>query len=103
MKSDLEIAQEAVMKPIIEIAEQIGLSEDDIEYYGKYKAKINLGVLDKLKDKTDGKYIDVTAITPTPLGEGKTVINIGLTQALAKIGKNVISTLREPSMGRFSG
>ena len=71
MKSDLEIAQEAKMKPIKEIAEQIGLSEDDIEYYGKYKAKINLEVLDKLKDKPDGKYIDVTAITPTPLGEGR--------------------------------
>jgi formate--tetrahydrofolate ligase len=103
MKSDLEIAQEAKMKPIIEIAEQIGLSEEDIEYYGKYKAKISLDVLDKLKNKPDGKYIDVTAITPTPLGEGKTVINIGLSQALAKIGKNIISTLREPSMGPVFG
>jgi formate--tetrahydrofolate ligase len=103
IKSDLEIAQEAKMKPIKEIAEQIGLTEDDIEYYGKYKAKISLDVLDKLKGNPDGKYIDVTAITPTPLGEGKTVINIGLTQALAKIGKNVISTLREPSMGPVFG
>jgi formyltetrahydrofolate synthetase len=91
------------MKPIIEIAKQIGLDEDDIEFYGKYKAKIKLEVLDKLKDRPNGKYIDVTAVTPTPLGEGKTVINIGLTQALAKIGKNVISTLREPSMGPVFG
>ncbi len=103
MKSDLEIAQEAKMKPIIEIAKQIGLNEDDIELYGKYKAKIKLEILDKLKDRPNGKYIDVTATTPTPLGEGKTVINIGLTQALAKIGKNVISTLREPSMGPVFG
>ena len=75
------------MKPIIEIAKQIGLEEDDIEYYGKYKAKIKLEVLDKLKDRPMGKFIDITAITPTPLGEGKTVMNIGLTQGLAKIGK----------------
>ena len=103
MKSDLEIAQEAKLKPIIEIAKEIGLSEDDIELYGKYKAKIKLEVLEKFKDRPNGKYIDVTAITPTPLGEGKTVINIGLTQALAKIGKKVISTLREPSMGPVFG
>jgi formate--tetrahydrofolate ligase len=103
MKSDLEIAQEAKLKPIKEIAESIGLTEDDIEYYGKYKAKIKLEILDRLKDRPNGKYIDVTATTPTPLGEGKTVINIGLTQALAKIGKNVISALREPSMGPVFG
>lgn len=103
MKSDLEIAQEAEMKPIIEIAKSIGLEEDDIELYGKYKAKISLSVLEKFRDRPNGKYIDVTAITPTPLGEGKTVINIGLTQALAKIGKRVISTLREPSMGPVFG
>jgi len=91
------------MKPIIEIAKQIGLTEDDIELYGKYKAKIKLEVLNKLKDRPNGKYIDITAVTPTPLGEGKTVMNIGLTQGLAKIGKNVISTLREPSMGPVFG
>jgi formate--tetrahydrofolate ligase len=101
--SDLDIAQAAVMKPIVEIAQQIGLTEDDIELYGKYKAKIKLEVLEKLKDRPTGKYIDVTAVTPTPLGEGKTVMNIGLTQGLAKIGKNVISTLREPSMGPVFG
>jgi formate--tetrahydrofolate ligase len=99
----LIIAQAAVMKPIVEIAKQIGLTEDDIELYGKYKAKIKLEVLEKLKDRPSGKYIDVTAVTPTPLGEGKTVMNIGLTQGLAKIGKNVISTLREPSMGPVFG
>ncbi len=103
MKSDLEIAQEAKLKPIVEIAKKIGLNEDDIELYGKYKAKIKLEVLEKLKNNPNGKYIDVTATTPTPLGEGKTVINIGLTQALAKIGKKVISTLREPSMGPVFG
>jgi formate--tetrahydrofolate ligase len=91
------------MKPIIEIAKQIGLTEDDIELYGKYKAKIKLEVLDKLKNNPEGKFIDITAVTPTPLGEGKTVMNIGLTQGLAKIGKNVISTLREPSMGPVFG
>jgi len=91
------------MKPIVEIAKQIGLTEDDIELYGKYKAKIKLEVLDRLKDRPNGKYIDITAVTPTPLGEGKTVMNIGLTQGLAKIGKNVISTLREPSMGPVFG
>ena len=80
MKSDLEIAQEAKLKPIIEIAKSIGLDEDDIEFYGKYKAKIKLEILEKLKERPKGKYIDVTATTPTPLGEGKTVINIGLTQ-----------------------
>ncbi len=101
--SDLEIAQAAKMKPIIEIAQQIGLTEDDIELYGKYKAKIKLEVLNKLRDRPNGKYIDITAVTPTPLGEGKTVMNIGLTQGLAKIGKKVISTLREPSMGPVFG
>jgi len=103
MKSDLEIAQEATMRPIIDVARELGLSEDDIELYGKYKAKIKLEVLDKLKDRPNGKYIDVTAVTPTPLGEGKTVINVGLSQALRLIGKNVICALREPSMGPVFG
>jgi len=80
MKSDLEIAQEATMRPIIDVAKELGLSEDDIEFYGKYKAKIKLDVLEKFKDRPDGKYIDVTAVTPTPLGEGKTVINVGLSR-----------------------
>jgi formate--tetrahydrofolate ligase len=103
MKSDLEIAQETKLKPIIEIAESIGLSEDDLEPYGKYKAKVLLEVMDRLKDKPSGKYIDVTAITPTPLGEGKTVTTIGLSMALNKIGKNTITCIRQPSLGPVFG
>lgn len=103
VKSDLEIAQEAKMKPIVEIAEGIGLSEDDIELYGKHKAKVFLGVLQRLKDRPNGKYIDVTAITPTPLGEGKTVTTIGLSMALNKIGKKTITAIRQPSLGPVFG
>ncbi|MBO8137006.1 MAG: formate--tetrahydrofolate ligase [Desulfotomaculum sp.] len=101
--SDLEIAQAHNMKPIIEIAEKMGLTEDDIDTYGRYKAKIKLEVLEKFADRPQGKLIDVTAITPTPLGEGKTVTTIGLTQGLGKIGKNVTATLRQPSMGPVFG
>ncbi|MDO7788030.1 formate--tetrahydrofolate ligase [Desulforamulus aquiferis] len=101
--SDLEIAQAHKMTPITEIAAKIGLGEDDIDLYGKYKAKINLDVLRKFKDHPMGKLIDITAITPTPLGEGKTVTTIGLTQGLGKIGKKVITTLRQPSMGPVFG
>ncbi len=102
--SDLEIAQAAEILPIVEIAKKMGLKEDEIDLYGKYKAKIDFEkVLERLKDKPNGKYIDVTAITPTPLGEGKTVTSIGLTESLAKIGKNVVLTLREPSMGPVFG
>ena len=103
MLSDLGIAQAAKLNPIIEIAEQLGLKEDDLDLYGKYKAKVSLKVMDRLKDKSDGHYITVTAITPTPLGEGKTVTNIGLAMALNKIGKKAINTLREPSMGPVFG
>lgn len=101
--SDLEIAQSAKLKPVTEIARQIGIKEDELELYGKYKAKISLSILDRLKDKPQGKYIDVTAVTPTPLGEGKTVTTIGLSLGLAKLGKNVITTLRQPSMGPVFG
>jgi formate--tetrahydrofolate ligase len=107
LKSDLEIAQEAEIKPIVEIAAKIGLTEDDLDMYGKYKAKIKLDVMDRLKDNPDGKLIDVTAITPTPLGEGKTVTLIGVSMAMAKLakemGKTVITTIREPSMGPVFG
>ncbi len=103
MKSDLEIAQEATLKPIVEIAEEMGLREDEIELYGKYKAKISLDVLSRKELNPNVKYIDVTAITPTPLGEGKTVTTIGLGQALAKLGKKTIITLRQPSMGPVFG
>ena len=103
MKSDIEIAQAAEMKHIREIAEPVGLGEDDLELYGNYKAKINLDVIEKLKDRPDGKYIDVTAITPTPLGEGKTVTTIGLAMALNKIGKKAITCIRQPSLGPVFG
>ncbi len=102
--SDLEIAQAAELLPIVEIAGKMGLEEDEIDLYGKYKAKIDFErFLERVKDKPDGKYIDVTAITPTPLGEGKTVTSIGLTESLAKIGKNVVLALREPSLGPVFG
>jgi len=101
--SDLEIAQAAEMKPITEIAKDFGLEEDEIELYGKYKAKVSLNVLERLKDRPNGKYIDVTAITPTPLGEGKTVTTIGLSQGLGYIGKKVFTCIRQPSMGPTFG
>ena len=101
--SDIEIAQEAKMRPIIEYAKELGLSEDDLDLYGKYKAKVHLDVLDKFKDRPQGKYIDVTAITPTPLGEGKTVTTIGLSQGLHYIGKKVMTCIRQPSQGPTFG
>ena len=102
--SDIEIAQAAVLTPIKEIAESVGLSEDDLDYYGKYKAKIHLDVLEKFKDRPQGKYIDVTAITPTPLGEGKTTTTVGLSQALgAHLGKRVFTCIRQPSQGPTFG
>jgi methylenetetrahydrofolate dehydrogenase (NADP+)/methenyltetrahydrofolate cyclohydrolase/formyltetrahydrofolate synthetase len=102
--SDIEIAQEAVLTPIKEVAESVGLTEDDLDYYGKYKAKVHLDVLKKFKDRPQGKYIDVTAITPTPLGEGKTTTTVGLSQALgAHLGKNVFTCIRQPSQGPTFG
>ena len=103
MKSDIEIAQAATMKPIKEIAEAIGIQEDELELYGNYKAKISLDILKRLKDRPNGKYIDVTAVTPTPLGEGKTVTTIGLSLGLNKIGKKVVTTIRQPSLGPVFG
>ncbi|EGW40649.1 formate--tetrahydrofolate ligase [Desulfosporosinus sp. OT] len=103
MKSDIEIAQAAVMKPILEIAKNLDLQEDEIESYGKYKAKINLNVWKRLKDKPDGKLILVTAINPTPAGEGKTTTTVGLGQALSKMGKNAMIAIREPSLGPCFG
>ena len=103
MKSDIQIAQEAKMQPIAKIAEKINLSEDDIELYGKYKCKISLDVLEKNKDKKDGKLILVTAINPTPAGEGKSTVTVGLGQAFCKKGKNAIIALREPSLGPVFG
>lgn len=103
MKSDIQIAQAAKLKPITEIAREIGINEDELELYGKYKAKIELSILERLKNKPNGKYIDVTAITPTPLGEGKTVTTIGLSLGLAKIGKRVSTCIRQPSLGPVFG
>jgi formyltetrahydrofolate synthetase len=98
--SDLEIAQAATLKPILEIAKKVGLREEELVPYGWYKAKVSLDVLERLKDRPNGKYIDVTAITPTPLGEGKTTTTVGLTQAMGTaLGKNVIACIRQPSMG----
>ena len=98
--SDIDIAQEADLRPILEIAEKIGLEMDDLDLYGQYKAKVHLDVLKKLADRPQGKYIDVTAITPTPLGEGKTTTTLGLTQAMGThLGKNVMCCIRQPSMG----
>ena len=103
MKSDIQIAQEAKMEPIKNIAEKLGLCEDDIEYYGKYKCKISLDVYDKIKDKENGKLVLVTAINPTPAGEGKSTVTVGLGQALNKMGKKTVIALREPSLGPVFG
>ncbi len=102
--SDIEIAQAAQMRPIGEIAAEAGILEEELELYGKHKAKVDYAsILDRLKDEPDGKLIDVTAITPTPWGEGKTVTSLGLAQALKKIGKKVFLCIREPSLGPVFG
>ncbi len=103
MRSDLDIAQAATPQPITEIAARLGLNEDELIPYGKYKAKVRLDVRDRLADRPQGKYIDVTAITPTPLGEGKTTTTIGLTQALGARGHRSIACIRQPSMGPTFG
>jgi formate--tetrahydrofolate ligase len=103
LKSDIEIAQHATMQPIAEIARSIGLGEDDIELYGKYKAKVSLATWDKMKDKPDGKLVLVTAINPTPAGEGKTTTTVGLGMALNRLGQKAIIALREPSLGPSFG
>lgn len=103
MKTDAQIAQEAKLDSIVNVAKQLNISEDDMDLYGKYKAKVSLDVLDKLKDKEDGNLILVTAINPTAAGEGKTTTNIGLSMGLNKIGKKTITTLREPSLGPCFG
>lgn len=102
--SDIEIAQDSDLKPISEVAEELGLLPDEIEFYGPVKAKVKLEVLDRLKEKPDGIYVDVTAITPTPLGEGKTTTTVGLSQALgAHLGKKVMTCIRQPSQGPTFG
>lgn len=103
MKTDIQIAQEAVMEPITEVAARLGIDADDLELYGKYKAKISDSYLEKRKGDAEGKLILVTAINPTPAGEGKTTTSVGLGQALGKMGKRVVIALREPSLGPCFG
>ncbi|WP_420805986.1 formate--tetrahydrofolate ligase [Neobacillus bataviensis] len=103
VKSDIEIAQASTMKPIVEIAKKIGLTEDDLELYGKYKAKISNEALSKIKTKVSGKVILVTSINPTPAGEGKSTVTVGLADAFNRIGKKVMIAMREPSLGPTMG
>lgn len=103
MKSDIEIARDAKMKSISEVAKQIQVTEDDLDFYGKYKAKITDELWEKVKDRKDGKLVLVTAINPTPAGEGKTTITVGLGQAMNRIGKKTVIALREPSLGPCFG
>ena len=103
MKSDIEIAQSTKLKKITEVAKELGLNENDLELYGNYKAKINFETIERLKSNKTGKLILVSAITPTPAGEGKTTVTIGLTQAMNKIGEKTIAAIREPSLGPIFG
>ncbi|WP_066674903.1 formate--tetrahydrofolate ligase [Clostridium septicum] len=103
MKSDIQIAQEAKLEPIVKIAKKLNLDEDSIEQYGKYKCKLSLDILEERKDKKNGKLVLVTAINPTPAGEGKSTVTVGLGQALCKMGKNAVIALREPSLGPVFG
>lgn len=103
MLSDIEIAQKAHMLPITEVAAKLGIGEEDIELYGRYKAKLSMDLIKRVQDNPDGKLILVTAITPTPAGEGKSTTTVGLAQGLAKIGQKVIVALREPSLGPCMG
>ena len=103
MKTDIQIAQEAVLAPLKEVAASIGSKEDNLELYGKYKAKLSDDLWEEIKDRPNGKLVLVTAINPTPAGEGKTTTSVGLGQAMAKIGKKAIIALREPSLGPCFG
>lgn len=103
MKTDIQIAQEATMLPITEVAKKAGIMPDDLELYGKYKAKLSYDLIDKVKDHSDGKLVLVTATNPTPAGEGKTTVTVGLGQALCELGENAIIALREPSLGPCMG
>ena len=99
MKTDIQIAQEAVMEPIVNVAAQLGISEEVLEQYGRYKAKISDEFINSIQDNPDGKLILVTAINPTPAGEGKTTTSVGLGQAIGQLGKKAVIALREPSLG----
>src|ERR671931_186999 len=102
--SDIEIAQSGKLKPILQIASELGIRENELELFGPYKAKVKLEILNRLAKRPNGKYVDVTAITPTPLGEGKTTTTVGLSQALgAHLDKRVITVIRQPSQGPTFG
>ena len=103
MKTDIQIAQEAKLQHIGEVAKQLSISEDDLEFYGKYKAKLSDDLWDKIKDRKDGKLVLVTAINPTPAGEGKTTTTVGLGQALGRMNIKSVIALREPSLGPCFG
>ncbi|MEA4829288.1 MAG: formate--tetrahydrofolate ligase, partial [Enterococcus thailandicus] len=103
MKSDLQISQETDLKPIVEIADKVNLGYEDLELYGNYKAKINFSAIEELKAKPDGKLILVTSINPTPAGEGKSTVTVGLGDALNQINKQAAIALREPSLGPVMG
>ena len=103
MKTDIEIAQEAVMEPITKVAGSLGIDADDLELYGKYKAKLSEEFLTKIQDRPNGKLILVTAINPTPAGEGKTTTTVGLGEAFGRMGKKAVIALREPSLGPCFG
>ena len=103
MKTDIEIAQEARMLPITQVAEKCGIEEEDLELYGKYKAKLSDSLWEKIKDRPDGKLVLVTAINPTPAGEGKTTTTVGLGEALGRMGVKSLIALREPSLGPCFG
>src|SRR3989338_2753468 len=103
MLTDLQIAQKAKIEPIVKIAKKIGIGEEFLEFYGKYKAKVSLDLIPRLAKNRNAKYIDVTAITPTPLGEGKTVTTIGLSMALNRLRRKSIVCIRQPSLGPVFG
>lgn len=103
MKNDLEISQETQLKPIVRVADSIGINEDDLELYGKYKAKINFTGINDFSEKEDGRLILVTSINPTPAGEGKSTVTVGLGDALNQIDKKAVIALREPSLGPVMG
>ena len=103
MKTDIQIAQEAILKPIVQVAEQLQIPEEELELYGKYKAKISDEYMERIKNNPDGKLVLVTAINPTPAGEGKTTTSVGLGQAFGKLGKKAVIALREPSLGPCFG
>ncbi|MBP2663689.1 MAG: fhs 3, partial [Firmicutes bacterium] len=103
MKSDVEIAQEATMSPIVAVAKELSIPSEEVELYGNYKAKISLSTWERIKDRPSGKLILVTAINPTPAGEGKTTTTVGLGDSLRRKGKKVVIALREPSLGPCFG